>query len=274
MKAILDHVGIAVKDLEASLSFFRDALGLHVEPRGRRPVAARPRAVCVDRTVVARASAGNRAGFADCKVSREAGSGTASHHAKGRRHSCGAGPIAAAQRPSHRRRYRGPGPRARPSRSSTRRARRVCSWSSNRSRPSDPRRRWRPARAAENHPPRRHRHRHRLGRLLLSRWRRDVRRRAEDLLGEESAARRAQPHSHGDALHTAARREDDAHRRGLRRQDDARSRRRFIASSATSTCSTRCRRPVSRRTPSTWCSRRICTSITPAGLPSGRRMAR
>ena len=32
MKAILDHVGIAVKDLEASLSFFRDALGLHVEP--------------------------------------------------------------------------------------------------------------------------------------------------------------------------------------------------------------------------------------------------
>jgi methylmalonyl-CoA epimerase len=32
MKAILDHVGIAVTDLEASLSFFRDALGLRVEP--------------------------------------------------------------------------------------------------------------------------------------------------------------------------------------------------------------------------------------------------
>jgi methylmalonyl-CoA epimerase len=32
MKAVLDHVGIAVKDLEASLTFFRDALGLHVEP--------------------------------------------------------------------------------------------------------------------------------------------------------------------------------------------------------------------------------------------------
>jgi methylmalonyl-CoA epimerase len=31
MKAVLDHVGIAVSDLEASLSFFRDALGLHVE---------------------------------------------------------------------------------------------------------------------------------------------------------------------------------------------------------------------------------------------------
>ena len=32
MKAVLDHVGIAVKDLDASLAFFRDALGLHVEP--------------------------------------------------------------------------------------------------------------------------------------------------------------------------------------------------------------------------------------------------
>ena len=32
MKAVLDHVAIAVKDLEASLAFFRDALGLHVEP--------------------------------------------------------------------------------------------------------------------------------------------------------------------------------------------------------------------------------------------------
>ena len=31
MKAVLDHVGIAVSDLQASLAFFRDALGLHVE---------------------------------------------------------------------------------------------------------------------------------------------------------------------------------------------------------------------------------------------------
>lgn len=30
MKATLDHVGIAVSDLEASLSFFRDSLGLQV----------------------------------------------------------------------------------------------------------------------------------------------------------------------------------------------------------------------------------------------------
>lgn len=32
MKAVLDHVGIAVSDLPAALAFYRDALGLHVEP--------------------------------------------------------------------------------------------------------------------------------------------------------------------------------------------------------------------------------------------------
>jgi methylmalonyl-CoA epimerase len=32
MRAILDHVGIAVKDLPAALAFYRDALGLEVEP--------------------------------------------------------------------------------------------------------------------------------------------------------------------------------------------------------------------------------------------------
>jgi methylmalonyl-CoA/ethylmalonyl-CoA epimerase len=32
VKAILDHIGIAVKDLSAALAFYRDALGLEVEP--------------------------------------------------------------------------------------------------------------------------------------------------------------------------------------------------------------------------------------------------
>ena len=32
MKARLDHIGIAVNDLQAALAFYRDALGLHVEP--------------------------------------------------------------------------------------------------------------------------------------------------------------------------------------------------------------------------------------------------
>ena len=31
MKAVLDHVGIAVKDLAQALAFYRDALGLDVE---------------------------------------------------------------------------------------------------------------------------------------------------------------------------------------------------------------------------------------------------
>src|SRR5216117_1606562 len=32
MKAVLDHIGIAVKDLGAALAFYRDALGLDIEP--------------------------------------------------------------------------------------------------------------------------------------------------------------------------------------------------------------------------------------------------
>src|SRR6476646_5948748 len=31
MRAVLDHIGIAVKDLRAALAFYRDALGLEVE---------------------------------------------------------------------------------------------------------------------------------------------------------------------------------------------------------------------------------------------------
>ena len=32
MKAFLDHVGVAVDDLEKALAFYRDALGLEIEP--------------------------------------------------------------------------------------------------------------------------------------------------------------------------------------------------------------------------------------------------
>ena len=31
MKAVLDHIGIAVKDLQSALVFYRDALGLEIE---------------------------------------------------------------------------------------------------------------------------------------------------------------------------------------------------------------------------------------------------
>jgi methylmalonyl-CoA/ethylmalonyl-CoA epimerase len=37
MKATLDHVGIAISDLESSLEFFRDALGLELEPAEEVP---------------------------------------------------------------------------------------------------------------------------------------------------------------------------------------------------------------------------------------------
>ncbi len=43
MKAVLDHVGIAVKDLDAALAFYRDALGLEVE-RPEEVAAQRVRA--------------------------------------------------------------------------------------------------------------------------------------------------------------------------------------------------------------------------------------
>ncbi|HKH69871.1 MAG TPA: VOC family protein, partial [Vicinamibacterales bacterium] len=31
MRAVLDHIGIAVRDVEAALAFYRDSLGLEVE---------------------------------------------------------------------------------------------------------------------------------------------------------------------------------------------------------------------------------------------------
>jgi methylmalonyl-CoA/ethylmalonyl-CoA epimerase len=37
MKATLDHIGIAVKDLQAALAFYRDALGLEIEDEEEVP---------------------------------------------------------------------------------------------------------------------------------------------------------------------------------------------------------------------------------------------
>lgn len=47
MKAVLDHVGIAVSDLQASLAFFKDVLGLHVEAT-EEVASQRVRATFVD----------------------------------------------------------------------------------------------------------------------------------------------------------------------------------------------------------------------------------
>lgn len=47
MKAVLDHVGIAVSDLQAALAFFKDVLGLHVE-RSEEVASQRVRATFLD----------------------------------------------------------------------------------------------------------------------------------------------------------------------------------------------------------------------------------
>ena len=200
MKAILDHVGIAVADLDASLTFFRDALGLDVEPPEDVAVAARPRAVRLDRAVIARAAAGDVARFADREVSREARArvcitSRCESTTSARRWQ----QLRAARRAPHRRGAAGPAPRAR------------CVAFIHPSSAQGvlvelkqvPATRARSARAAEDDSPRRHRDRDRVGRLLLSRRRRDVRRDSEDVLGEESAARRSQSHPHGDAMPAA-----------------------------------------------------------------------
>ena len=40
MKAVLDHIGIAVRDLDAALAFYRDALGLEIEASEEVPRSA------------------------------------------------------------------------------------------------------------------------------------------------------------------------------------------------------------------------------------------
>ena len=103
MKAVLDHVGIAVKDLAAALAFYRDALGLEVEAARGGDVAARARAFRPGRGVEARAARGDGAGFGDRQVCREARSRPPPHHAAGRRHRRGGRPAQGARRPADRR---------------------------------------------------------------------------------------------------------------------------------------------------------------------------
>ena len=102
MKAVLDHVGIAVKDLGAALAFYRDALGLEVEApkRSRRSACAR---ISSGRRVEARTARGDRARFADRQLHREARPGPAPHHAAGRRHRRRAGAAQGARRAADRR---------------------------------------------------------------------------------------------------------------------------------------------------------------------------
>ena len=69
MKAVLDHVGIAVTDLPAALAFYRDALGLESRRprRSQRSASARTSA---GRRADARTARGDRARLADRQVTR------------------------------------------------------------------------------------------------------------------------------------------------------------------------------------------------------------
>ncbi len=89
MKAVLDHVGIAVQDLPAALAFYRDALGLEIEaPEEVVSQHVRAHFVPVGESKLELLEA-TRAGLADRQVSREARSRPASHHAARRGHQRG-----------------------------------------------------------------------------------------------------------------------------------------------------------------------------------------
>ncbi len=84
MKIVLDHVGIAVEDLETSLVFFRDALGLEVEQPEDVPSQKVRAQFIAHRPVIAGTIAGDRSGLADFEISRAARSWAAPHHAESR----------------------------------------------------------------------------------------------------------------------------------------------------------------------------------------------
>ena len=72
MRAVLDHIGIAVQDIEAALAFYRDALGLEVEaPEDVLTQRVRARHHS-GRRAETRAARGDGAGFSDREIHREA----------------------------------------------------------------------------------------------------------------------------------------------------------------------------------------------------------
>ena len=102
MKAILDHIGIAVEDIDDALAFYRDAL----DWRSSRPKRCR-RSACAlisfRRGERARTARSDRARFADREILAEARPGPAPHDPARGRHPRGARPPPHARRPAHRR---------------------------------------------------------------------------------------------------------------------------------------------------------------------------
>ena len=261
MKAVLDHVGIAVKDLNASLAFFRDALGLEVDGVGRGAIAAGPRAVLATGPASLELLQATSPDSPIARFIEKRGPGL--HHITLRVEDIRAAltQLRRARRPARRRR------------AEARRGRCAVAFIHPSSahgvlvelkqvRPQAP-----PPPAAEDDSARRHRDHDRCrtgssastaARCSASCRRSSGRKRRRPTSGTAFAWRCA--------LHLRARREDDAHRRRLRRQDDAEAGGHLRLRARLQPAALAGRRPASRRMPSTSCSRRICISITPAGL--------
>ena len=75
MKAVLDHIGIAVEDIDKALAFYKDALGLEVEAPEDVPTeresAQRRRGWSGART-----PRGDRSGLRHCDLHQQAGAGS------------------------------------------------------------------------------------------------------------------------------------------------------------------------------------------------------
>ena len=92
MRAVLDHVGIAVERLEPAMQFFRDALGLHVEAPEEVPSqAVRAHFVPLEGLAALELLEATAPAVADRHVRREARARPAPHHAARRRHPRGIG---------------------------------------------------------------------------------------------------------------------------------------------------------------------------------------
>ena len=103
MKAILDHIGIAVEDIDAALAFYRDALGLEIEaPEEVASQRVRAHVIPTGESALELLEA-TAPGFADREIPAEARPRDSSHHPARGRHPRGARASPRAGSPADRR---------------------------------------------------------------------------------------------------------------------------------------------------------------------------
>ena len=128
MKAVLDHIGIAVQDIEKAIAFYGEALGLEVQAP-EEVVSRTCQGACgASRWPVAGVARSDRTGLGDCDLYRQAWPRPASRHASCRRPSRGVGASEGSWCAARSTQSRGLVPKALSSRSSIRR-RLTASWS-------------------------------------------------------------------------------------------------------------------------------------------------